>query len=142
MVEVHARLVYANDGDPVPSASVTVDALGPDGTTVPAVPMVSQGNGAYTAELNLPGAGRWTVRAASTSPDAAAEVGFEAVQAATTTTTTTPARQTIQDDPLRDESDRDGSRWVTPAVIGLLALLGIALVAWLWRRRSAPARQS
>jgi hypothetical protein len=137
-VEVRARLVYANDGDPVSTARVTVDALGPDGATVPAAAMASGGDGTYAAELRLPGAGAWTVRATATNPTANAEIRFDAVPA--TTTTTTPARQTTQDDPPASPDDGNGSgSAVLAAVIGLMVLLGVAVVVWQWRRRSATA---
>ena len=94
-VQVRARLVFANDGDPVSTATVTVEATGPNGQTVAPRALASEGDGVYTTVLGLPVAGTWTLRANVLEPEADAEIPFEAVAAppttvaATTTTTTT-----------------------------------------------------
>jgi hypothetical protein len=76
--EVRARLVYVSDGHPASNASVTVEALGPNGLTVPARAMTSEGDGVYTSSVVLPTSGPWTFRAVASDPSATAETGFDA----------------------------------------------------------------
>jgi hypothetical protein len=145
-VQVRARLVYANDRDPVSSATVTVEATGPNGTAVPPRPLESEGNGVYTAVLALPVAGSWTLRATSLAPEASAEVRFEAAAAPATTTTTNSTTTTAPPratGPVRasasvDDDGRGG--WFLAA--GAITLIGvlIAASAWWWTHRRAAAR--
>jgi hypothetical protein len=137
--------VYANDRDPVSSATVTVEATGPNGATVPPRPLEGQGNGVYTAVLALPVAGSWTLRATSVAPEASAEVRFEAgaAPATTTTTGTTTTGPPRATGPVRATAavDHDGrGGWYL--ALGAIALVGVlvAASAWWWTRRRAGVR--
>ena len=78
-VVVRAELVYGNDLDAASSATVTVEAFGPNGAAIPATPLDAEGDGVYRTTLSLPVAGLWTVRATATGPAAVAEATFDHV---------------------------------------------------------------
>jgi hypothetical protein len=139
--EVRAKLVYANDRDPVSSASVTVEAIGPAGEVL-SVPLASQGEGVYTGVVQLPAPGSWQFRATAGTPSAVAETVFEA---STSPTTTSPAAVDAVDResvPVVDRSggsDGGGSGWFVPAMFGLIIVIVVVgfAVAWSRRRRAS-----
>jgi hypothetical protein len=145
-VQVRARLVYANDRDPVSSATVTVEATGPNGATLPPRPLESRGDGVYTAVVVLPAAGAWTLRATSSAPDASAEVRFEADASrptttnATTTTTSEPAPREAEPLPTSASVDDDGGGGWFLAVGAIALIVALAASAWWWTRRRGAAR--
>jgi hypothetical protein len=128
-VQVRARLVYANDGDPAPGATVTVDALSADGVVAPAAALHDNGDGTYEGPLLLPTPGAWTIRFTATTPAAAGEMAYVAEPAPTTTSTTR--------EPDLDASGDGGGGAVLLGVAGAgAAVLVLAAVVLLLVRRS------
>jgi hypothetical protein len=135
-VSVRARLVYLNDAEPAPGATIVVEAIGPDGVAAAASPpLADEGDGTYGGSLVLPAAGAWTLRFTATTPNATADTTYTA----TTPTTTAPEpTTTTAPEPIGQTSpdDDDGGSGV---VVIVLAVAVIAVVAGgaalLWRRR-------
>jgi hypothetical protein len=133
-VSVRARLVYANDSEPAPGATVNVDAVAADGAATPPSPLRDNGDGTYEGVLTLPAAGNYTLRFTAATPLAAADAPY-AAPATTATTTTTAAVPSTQP---RDVDDDDSSRGAAPIVAGFggVAVIGVGVAAFLlWRRR-------
>lgn len=134
---VRATVIFENDSEVALGATVTVEASGPDGQTVPATPLVEAGDGRYEATLTFPVAGAWTLRATATDPAATGEVAFTATETAAPVTTTTvpevdvaePRRATAPAD------DDEGSSLVVPIVVVVVIGLGAAIGAWVLQRR-------
>ena len=127
-VDVRARLVYANDRDPVSGATVTLDGVGPSGATLAPAPMTSAGDGIYTATVRLPSAGAWKLNAVAITPSAVAEIGIDTVQPATTTTTQ-PNRGGEPRGPIATEEDGSGDGFLVVAVIVGVLILGGGMIA-------------
>ncbi|MFO7591031.1 MAG: hypothetical protein R6X23_09040, partial [Acidimicrobiia bacterium] len=71
---VRATVIYENDSEVALGATVTVEASGPDGQSLPPTPLVEAGDGRYEATLTFPVAGAWTLRATAADPAATGEV--------------------------------------------------------------------
>ena len=96
-VHYRVRVVYENDGDPVPGVVGTAIASAA-GVDQPAVPLTAVAGviGDYEATVALPGPGPWTVRFEATDPEAVLSV--EGVVPSTTmppTTTSTVPPTTV-----------------------------------------------
>lgn len=130
-VSLRARLLYVNDNEPAPGATVTVDAVDPAGLALPAVTLTDNGDGTYQGTLALTAPGAWTLRFTATTPNAATEVAYTA-EASTKTvppTTTTRAPRAGGDD------DDDGSGTAV-LVLAVMAVAAVVAGGWLlWRRR-------
>ena len=145
-VVVRAELAYANDLGAASSATVSVEAIGPDGATMPAAPLESEGGGNYRTTLTLPAAGRWTLRVTSATPAAIGEVVFDNPRRAPTAPT--PATIDVGDAPATTEraldtrvaQSEDGggpNRWLIIAAVGVVVavLVGAAVGLQLVRTR-------
>jgi len=135
-VSVRARLVYLNDAEPAPGATVVVEAIGPDGVAAAASPpLADEGDGTYAGSLTLPDAGAWTLRFTSTTPNGTADTAYTATAPTTTAPeppTTTEPEPIGQTGP--DDDDGGGNGIVLVAVvIGLVAVAAGGTL--LWRRR-------
>ena len=131
-VPYQVRLTWVNDGHPAAAdTTITATAVAPDGTPQTPVPMVADDDdGRFSATLDLPAPGAWTVRFTSVTPAATLEVVETIVQPTTTTepsTTTTTAEAatptTEQASQVDDGDDADGI-----GLAGLLAALLLGLV--------------
>jgi LPXTG-motif cell wall-anchored protein len=121
-VEVRARVTYLNDSDPASGASVTVNGLGPAGEALPQQALAPDGSGIYTAVVELPTVGQWTLRVASADPTASGEVVYTRREA------TPPSSSSPQptDPPSSDGTETDTgdtATWLVPA--GLLVLVAV-----------------
>lgn len=128
------ELRYANDGDPVGSANVSLSATGPDGGTVGPVPMTPLGDGRYEATVTFPAAGVWGVRISSDEPAAVVEQ-TSTVGVATTTarpTTTTTERSTTTTTESDDDAAGGGIR---PGSIIAVGVAAVAIAFVLRRQR-------
>ncbi|MGQ0803207.1 MAG: hypothetical protein ACT4PI_05030 [Actinomycetota bacterium] len=131
-VSLRARLLYVNDNEPAPGATVTVDAIGPSGATVAPAPLTDNGDGTYQGALVLSASGAWTLRFTATTPNAATEVAYTAEAPTTTVLPTTTTRATR---PGGDEDDDDGSG-IGALVLAVMAVAAVVAGGWLfWRRR-------
>jgi hypothetical protein len=134
---VRATVIYENDSEVALGATVTVEASGPDGQSLPPTPLVEAGDGRYEATLTFPVAGAWTLRATAADPAATGEVAFTATETAVPVTTTTvpevdvgePRRATAPAD------DDEGSSLVVPIIVVVAIGLGAAIGAWVFQRR-------
>ena len=134
-VSVRARLVYANDRDPAPGATVSVDAVAADGAATPPSPLRDNGDGTYEGALTLPTAGNYTLRFTAATPLAAADAPYAATATTTTTTTTTAVPSTQPPDV--DGDDSGGGAAPIAAGFGGVAVIGVGVAAFLlWRRRN------
>lgn len=134
-------LRYANDGDPVDGATLTVTASGPDGGAVSA-PMAGIGDGRYEATVAFPSPGVWGVRIATGEPAAVVE-RTETVGAPTTTVpTTTSSTSTTVAAPAGTSDDDGGGGPMKPASIVALAVAALAIVFVLRRQRRRAATPS
>ena len=133
---MRARLVYANDSDPAPGATVTVDAVDAAGVVVPPAPLTDNGDGTYEGTLVLTAPGAWTVRFTAATPNAAAEVAYSADAPATTTAPPVTTRA-----PRSGDDDDNGSGTGVLALV-VMAVAAIVAGGWLlWRRRArTPTR--
>ncbi len=132
-VEVRARLVYANDLEPVSAATVTLEGAGPAGSLVPPQTMERQGNGIYRAVVTPPTAGSWTFRVSSATPTATAALTFEV---AATTTTTTASSVPPERRESRKSDDRGPSTTLMAAAVGGLIVAGALGLRLRSRRRN------
>ena len=96
-VEVRARLVYANDREPVSNASVMLHGVSPSGAALPMQLLASEGDGVYAGAVVLPEPGQWKLQVMSEVPTALVDLEFDAAETATTTPTTTlPEATTVR----------------------------------------------
>ena len=106
-----ARVTWANDGHPAEGATVTVTAIGADGTQLTPVPMAqADSDGRYAGVLEYPSAGSWTVRVTSIEPDGTIEQAQDVTPPPATTApesevTTAPDDGTAGDGDEAGESD-------------------------------------
>lgn len=143
-VKFTASLVFANDLEPVSTASVVVRAFGPAGETVGPIEMASTGEGKYTTDITLPSGGPWKLQATATDPDALSEIAYNTVDPAPTTTQPatsnpspgTPTATGAAGSP--SSTDGSGPNWLFAILIALvLVLIGVVGVAVL-RTRERP----
>jgi hypothetical protein len=133
-VSVRARLLYVNDDEPAPGATVTVDAVDAAGVVVPPAPLTDNGDGTYEGTLALTAPGAWTVRFTATTPNAAAEVAYSADASATTTAPTTTTDRSPR---ANSDSDDDNGSGTGVLVFAVLAVAALVAGGWLlWRRRA------
>ena len=133
---MRSRLVYANDNDPAPGATVSVDAVGADGVATTPSPLRDNGDGTYEGTLMLAAPGDYTLRFTATTPLAGADAPYATPSA--TTATTTPVTSTRP--PEVDESDDSGGDAlpIVVAVAGVVVIAAGAAGFLLWRRRTSP----
>lgn len=160
-ITIEVGVTYANDGHLVEDAAVQATATGPDGAEVGPVPLTGggEGSGLYSAEINVPTIGTWTIKVSSTDPDGEATASVEVQeQAAPTTVAPTTAAETtvpettetteaieptsepVEDDVLAGETtdgegDTEEDRSIGVAVIIIGALVVIAGTAYAISRR-------
>lgn len=140
-VALRARLVYADDQDPAPGASVAVDGLGPGGLTAAATPLRDNGDGTYERSLALPAAGAWTLRFTASTPDATAETAYTAPEPTPSTTAVTSAagggpRRRAD---LGDDDDGGGSGPLVAGVVIAVLATGAGVAAFVVLRRRVSA---
>lgn len=145
--ELRARVVYANDREPVSTATVTVDGSGPGGAVLAPVPMTGGADGVYTVSVQLPAPGDWVFRATATAPEATAEATFTATAPPSTTappsddgaqTAKRPAGPAANpaDDAAGDGGEGgDGGDWLVPVAALVVALATVVVVVRGRRRR-------
>lgn len=139
-VRYRIRVVYQNDGDPVPGLAPTAVAIAPDGAERPAVPMIpADVAGEYEGEVLLDGPGAWRVRFDVAEPTGTLVVDRtvpEPTSAPPTTeppttepTTTSPASTptTTPADVSADDAADDAAEDESSA--GLLIGIAVALAA-------------
>jgi len=120
-VEIRARLTYANDDEPAPGASVTVDGTGPKGESLATQAMTAAGAGIYAATVQLPASGTWMLRVTATLPSAVGEIEYST--AASATTTTTDATGTIAAPATNSTAHDDSNDWLLPATLGAVIVI-------------------
>lgn len=128
-VSLRARLLYVNDNEPAPGATVTVDAVGAGGVAVPPTSLTDNGDGTYEGTLVLTAPGAWTLRFTATTPNAATEVAYTAEAP---TTTTAPPTTTTRAPRAGDDDDGIGTGIL---VLAVMAVAAIVASGWLLRRR-------
>ena len=143
---VDVLLTYTNDGHGATDAEVTLSFENPQvDVTVPPVTMApGDREGAYTAEVDLPSPGAWTLTVSSPDPAATRSFAVEVAQTTTTTTapTTTTGPTTTTDTPPEDDDEESSTvPWIYLALVLAGVGIGIALVAW-WRTRRGPGGDS
>jgi len=90
-VHYRVRVVYQNDGEPVPNVTLIAVAIAPDGVeTVPVTFAKSDVAGEYEATVSFPAPGAWKVRFDVAEPEGTLTVD-QAVAAPTTVAPTTEA---------------------------------------------------
>ena len=136
-VEIRARLTYANDREPASGASVTVDGTGPKGESIASETMTAAGAGIYTATVQLPASGTWTLRVTATLPSAVGEIEYSTAVAATTTTA--DATGTVSEPARSSTTNDDSNSWLLPAALGAVVVIfaGGAMVILRRRARSS-----
>jgi hypothetical protein len=146
---LRARVVYANDREPVSTATVTVEGTGPGGAVLAPVPMAGGADGVYTVTVRLPASGDWTFRAAATAPEATAEAGFTATAPPSTTVPASPsgggdgaqATGRSAGSAASAAADAgDGAGWPVPVAIVALVVLGLATAVVVVRGRRRRVR--
>jgi len=141
------RLTYANDGDPIDDATITVTVEDlPDRTMTP------EGDGIYTVTIDFPRRGTHDVVFRVTEPEAELTVAQEVdAPAETTTTTTTPTTTpgveetttTVGVAPSLPEVDDDPNGTWLLLLMGVIVVLMVVLaVAFFRGRRRPPAPPS
>ncbi len=90
-IHYRVRVVYQNDGEPVPNVTLIAVAIAPDGVeTVPVTFAKSDVAGEYEATVSFPAPGAWKVRFDVAEPEGTLTVD-QAVAASTTVAPTTEA---------------------------------------------------
>jgi hypothetical protein len=124
-------LIYSGDREPVENATITVVAQDPAAVTVGPVNLEPTGEpGRYTASLEFPSTGSWTVRFSSVRPRATiersenltepAQAPSSTVAPTTTASTSAPAIDLVEVD---DEEDESSSGWIV--FVGVLVALTV-----------------
>jgi hypothetical protein len=145
-VQVRARIVYADDFEPAPGATVSADAVAPDGSVGVAAPLVYDADGVYAGELALPPGGPWTVRVTATDPAATGEAAYTA-RTTTPTTASATTRGPSDDTRLTGERAESGSNSDdTPIGVLLAVAAAFVVLSGVWfvlhRRRSGNTSPS
>jgi len=133
-VEIRARLTYANDDEPAPGASVTVDGTGPKGESLASETMTAAGAGIYTATLQLPASGTWTLRVTASTPNAVAEIEYSTAAAATTTTAS--GAGTVSEPATNSTTEDESNTWVLPAALGAVIVILAGGATLILRKRA------
>ena len=138
-VRVRARVVYSNDFEPAPAATVAADAIAADGSVGATAPLAYDADGVYAGELALPGPGAWTVRVTATNPAATGDAAYTAPPPTTTPSTSpgTTRAPTASTKLTGEQSGADvGDSDDTP--VGVLVAVGVAFAVltavWLFLR--------
>jgi len=134
MVEIRARLTYANDDEPAPGASVTVDGTGPKGESLATQAMTAAGTGIYAATVQLPASGTWTLRVSASTPNAVAEIEYSTAASATTTTAADAAGAVSE--PATSSTSDDSSDWVLPVALGAIIVILVGGAVLVLRKRA------
>jgi hypothetical protein len=120
-VTFRARLIYANDTEPVTSgATVTIEGTGPGGARLAPVRMTSTGaDGYYQATVTFAVAGSWALTYRSVNPEASASQqhsvpGPAPTSSPTTMPTPTTPRTTVPTIPRPTVPTTPTTRRVTP----------------------------
>jgi hypothetical protein len=133
------ELTYESDGDPVPGSEVIVvtDNVAPE-------VMDAEGDGLYSATVDFPSPGDYSVLFTVEEPTA--ELAVEQVVATTTTTTAAPEASTttattVAPELAVDHDDANGTWLVILMAVILVAMVTLA-VAFFRGRASASSRPS
>jgi hypothetical protein len=162
-VDYVVRVTWADDGHAAVDATVTATAIGADGTQLTPVALNPiDTDGRYGGAVELPAAGRWTVRLTSIEPTGTLEVEQQVTAPTTSAPTTTPPTTAADDatgggsdeggasddeiaadeTAAADESDGGGSSGMPVAVIVIAAVVviggAVAAVRTIVRTRADP----
>lgn len=128
-VAVTATVRYVNDGDAVPSATVSASATNRAGQTTAPVTLVHEREGRYRGAITVPTAGEWQIAARSEGPIATASTSVLVTERTAPSTIGAPPTTD------REEGDDDDSGIRIAAVAVVVVVLGAA-AAIVVRRRS------
>jgi hypothetical protein len=107
-VDYVVRVTWADDGHAAVDATVTATAIGSDGAQLTPVALNPiDTDGRYGGAVEMPAAGRWTVRLTSIEPTGTLEVEQQVTAPTTSAPTTTPPT-TAADDATDGGSDEGG----------------------------------
>ena len=139
-IDLEVGILFSNDDELATDATVTVTGTGPDGAVLAATPLPRTEGAKYGASVDVPVEGTWNLTITSTRPDATAQATVEvtAAPAQTTVTSTTEATTTTAASasttaapaPTTDATDDEASSSGLLIVGGVVALAGVAAIAW------------
>lgn len=147
-VAIEVGIVYSNDEEVAVDAQVSATLTGPEGATVGPVALsrTAEATSLYTATVEVPSAGDWSVAVTSSTPTGEVEGGVTVASTASTTaptSTDTPATDSATTDaaiePLTSGSKGSNAAVIVAACLVLAALtIGGAFV--IASRRTARDR--
>ena len=128
-VQYRVRVVYQNDGDPVPNVTLTAVAIAPDGAEAAPVTFAKADTaGEYEATVSFPAPGAWKVRFDVAEPEGTLTVDH-AVAASTTVAPTTGAPTTEAPTTTAASDDDDGESSGGAAVVVAALASGVVLMS-------------
>jgi hypothetical protein len=146
VVRLEIGLLHADDGHLAEDASVTATLAGPDGSAIGPVALPQISGARYGTDIEGVAPGTWSITIASTDPSTEIITSVEVADdfvAPTTTPAAAPDGEQAgivpQDPPpaVPTDADDDGFPWVLVVALVVIAVIIVASLTFLGRRRSS-----